>query len=75
MGRTVTDSRLKLGEVIAPERNELDLREPRKIRQIMRAANPQLVVNAAAYTAVDAAETDQANALAVNAEAPPDCLL
>jgi dTDP-4-dehydrorhamnose reductase len=60
----------KLGEVIAPDRKDLDLREPEKIRQIMRDAKPQLIVNAAAYTAVDAAETDQANALAVNAEAP-----
>jgi len=60
----------KLGEVIAPDRTELDLREPEQIRQIMRNANPQLIVNAAAYTAVDAAETDEANALAVNAEAP-----
>jgi dTDP-4-dehydrorhamnose reductase len=60
----------KLGEVIAPERNDLDLREPEKIRQVMRNVNPQLVVNAAAYTAVDAAETDEATALAVNAEAP-----
>jgi dTDP-4-dehydrorhamnose reductase len=60
----------KLGEVIAPERNELDLREPEKIREVMRNAKPQLLVNAAAYTAVDAAETDQANASAVNAEAP-----
>jgi len=59
-----------LGEVIAPEQNELDLCAPEQIRQIMRSANPQLVVNAAAYTAVDAAETDEANALAVNAEAP-----
>src|SRR6266852_9768462 len=59
-----------LGKVVAPDRNELDLREPEKIRQIMRNAKPQLVVNAAAYTAVDAAETDQANALAVNAEGP-----
>jgi dTDP-4-dehydrorhamnose reductase len=60
----------KLGTVIAPERNELDLREPEKIRQIMRNVKPQLVVNTAAYTAVDAAETDEANASAVNAQAP-----
>jgi dTDP-4-dehydrorhamnose reductase len=60
----------KLGEVIALERNDLDLREPEKIRQVMRDAKPQLVINAAAYTAVDAAETDQATALAVNAEGP-----
>ena len=60
----------KLGEVIAPERNELDLREPDKIREVIRNAKPQLFVNAAAYTAVDAAENDEANASAVNAEAP-----
>jgi len=60
----------KLGRVIAPGRNELDLREPEQIRQVMRSTKPQLVVNAAACTAVDAAETDEANALAVNAEAP-----
>src|SRR6266436_4405750 len=60
----------KPGQVVAPERNELDLGEPEQIRKIMRDANPQLVINAAAYTAVDAAETDEANALAVNAEAP-----
>jgi dTDP-4-dehydrorhamnose reductase len=59
-----------LGEVIAPDRNELDLREPEKIRETMRNAKPRLVINAAAYTAVDAAETDQVNASAVNAEAP-----
>jgi dTDP-4-dehydrorhamnose reductase len=59
-----------LGEVIAPDRNELDLRDPQKIREFMQKAKPQLVVNAAAYTGVDAAETDQANASAVNAEAP-----
>jgi dTDP-4-dehydrorhamnose reductase len=60
----------KLGKVIAPERDELDLREPEKIREIMRNAKPQLVINAGAYTSVDAAETDQASASAVNAEAP-----
>ena len=60
----------KLGEVIAPERNELDLREPDKIREIIQNAKPQLIINAAAYTAVDAAETDEATASAVNAEAP-----
>src|ERR1700719_2862782 len=59
-----------LGKVIAPDRNDLDLREPEQIREIMRNAKPQLIVNAAAYTAVDAAETDQTAAIAVNAEAP-----
>jgi dTDP-4-dehydrorhamnose reductase len=59
-----------LGEVISPGRSELDLRDPEKIRRAMRDAKPQLVVNAAAYTTVDAAETDAAVARAVNAEAP-----
>lgn len=60
----------KLGEVIAPHRGELDLREPGKIREIIRSLKPQVIINAAAYTAVDAAETDEANASVVNAEAP-----
>jgi dTDP-4-dehydrorhamnose reductase len=60
----------QLGEVIAPDRADLDLRDPEQIRRVMRDAQPQLVVNAAAYTAVDAAETDEADALAVNAEGP-----
>jgi dTDP-4-dehydrorhamnose reductase len=60
----------QFGEVIAPDRHELDLSDPHQIRQVVRNARPQLVVNAAAYTAVDAAETDQARAHAVNADAP-----
>src|ERR1700732_1630507 len=59
-----------LGKVIALDRKALALREPTTIRRIMRSGKPQLVVNAAAYTAVDAAETDECNALSVNAEAP-----
>jgi dTDP-4-dehydrorhamnose reductase len=59
-----------IGEVIAPGRDALDLRDPASIRQVVWSAKPQLIVNAAAYTAVDAAETDEANAFAVNAEGP-----
>src|SRR6266403_4477117 len=70
LGSELLRSLPRLGEVIAPDRNELDLRDPEKIRRVMRGAKPQLVVNAAAYTAVDAAETDEAGALAVNTEAP-----
>jgi dTDP-4-dehydrorhamnose reductase len=60
----------RLGNVIAPGRNELDLRDVGKIRRVMRDAKPQLVINAAGYTAVDAAEGDEAGAHAVNAVAP-----
>lgn len=59
-----------LGTVIAPERSGLDLCSPGQIRKVMRDGRPHLVVNAAAYTAVDAAETDEGNALAANAEGP-----
>ena len=70
LGSEFSRSLPRLGEVIAPDRNDLDLRDPEKIRRVMRDARPQLIVNAAAYTAVDAAETDETAALAVNAEGP-----
>ena len=60
----------RLGDLVAPDRRELDLLDPDSIRRVVRNIRPQLVVNAAAYTAVDAAEADEANAHAVNAIAP-----
>lgn len=60
----------RVGEVVAPDRNQLDLADPGLIRQVMRDVRPHLIVNAAAYTAVDRAETDEAAARTINAEAP-----
>jgi dTDP-4-dehydrorhamnose reductase len=60
----------RLGDLVAPDRRELDLLDPDSIRRVVRDIRPQLIVNAAAYTAVDAAESDEANAHAVNAIAP-----
>ncbi|MBI4083528.1 MAG: dTDP-4-dehydrorhamnose reductase [Candidatus Lambdaproteobacteria bacterium] len=48
----------------------LELSDTRALREIVRRLRPNLIVNAAAYTAVDRAETEEALALAVNAEAP-----
>ncbi len=59
-----------LGQVIALGRKELDLVEGAAIRSTVRAVNPDLIVNAAAYTAVDKAEKEAELALAVNAAAP-----
>lgn len=59
-----------IGEVVAPDRHELDLLDEGNLRRAVRDIRPQLIVNAAAYTAVDAAETDEANAYAINARAP-----
>jgi len=59
-----------LGRVVSADRNELDLADPDQIRRVVRAIKPQLIVNPAAYTAVDKAETDQEAAMRLNAEAP-----
>ena len=60
----------RLGEVIALDRQQLDLSRPDEIRRVIREARPTLVVNAAAYTAVDLAEKEQSLAQAINARAP-----
>ena len=51
-------------------RDEADLANPAACAGVIRAARPAAVINAAAYTAVDRAETDAATARAVNAAAP-----
>src|SRR5690349_14793759 len=60
----------QLGTVIAPNRMEMDLSDTDAVSRVIRDVRPHLIVNAAAYTAVDAAETEQATAFAINAEAP-----
>jgi dTDP-4-dehydrorhamnose reductase len=57
-------------QVIAPGRQELDLTDPGQIRRMVREVRPHVIVNAAAYTAVDQAENEEGMARAVNAEAP-----
>ncbi len=57
-------------EVFAHDHASLDLAEPSRIGRVLRAARPDLIVNAAAYTAVDRAETDEAAARTVNGLAP-----
>ncbi|WEX11800.1 dTDP-4-dehydrorhamnose reductase [Chelativorans sp. AA-79] len=56
--------------LLAVGRPELDLADPRTIEPALARHAPDLVVNAAAYTAVDQAEDEPAVAHAVNAEAP-----
>src|SRR5438132_2157519 len=60
----------QVGEVVARGHDQLDLSNPTDIRRTIREVRPQLIINAAAYTAVDQAETDETTAQAVNAEAP-----
>jgi dTDP-4-dehydrorhamnose reductase len=59
-----------MGEIIVLGRDKLDLSDPMADYEQIQTLKPDLIINAAAYTAVDTAETDQKNALAVNAIAP-----
>ena len=58
-----------LGTVHAPLRSDLDLESADSINRVVRETRPQLIVNAAAYTAVDRAETDVDTATRVNGNA------
>jgi dTDP-4-dehydrorhamnose reductase len=59
-----------LGEVIAADRRVLDLADTASIRRSVAAIAPDLIVNPAAYTAVDKAESEPDLAHAINALAP-----
>lgn len=61
-----------LGEIVALERKDAggDLADPQGLAAAVRAAKPQVIVNAAAYTAVDKAESEPQLARLINTEAP-----
>ena len=59
-----------LGEIIAPDRGQMDLTNPDAIRNSIRAAAPDIIVNAAGYTTVDKAEAERDLAYQINAVAP-----
>lgn len=57
-------------EIVAVGRPELDLADTASIRRTLAAIKPDAIVSAAAYTAVDKAESEEAAAFAINAEGP-----
>jgi dTDP-4-dehydrorhamnose reductase len=59
-----------VGSVVATTRDSLDLMNEAAIRDAIRDAKPRVVVNAAAYTAVDAAESDQSTCTWLNTDVP-----
>jgi dTDP-4-dehydrorhamnose reductase len=59
-----------LGEVISIGRPELDLTDIESVRAEIRRIKPSVLVNAAAYTAVDQAESEPEAAMKINSEAP-----
>jgi dTDP-4-dehydrorhamnose reductase len=59
-----------LGTVTAVNRAQCDLANPEAIRTVIQAGAPKIIVNAAAYTAVDRAEAELELARAINTTAP-----
>ena len=70
VGWELERSLARIGEVVAFDRSSLDLAERDRIAERVRAVKPDVVVNAAAYTAVDRAESEPELARRINTEAP-----
>jgi dTDP-4-dehydrorhamnose reductase len=69
VGCELRQSLAPLGEVIALDRAACDLARPAEVARILRAATPDIIVNAAAYTAVDRAEQEEELATLINGTA------
>jgi dTDP-4-dehydrorhamnose reductase len=67
VGWELARSLLPLGRITALGREEVDLGDADALRRTVRACQPDLIVNAAAYTAVDKAETETEAAFSINA--------
>jgi len=70
LGRALIPLLETRGELVRASRSDLDLSRPGDIAARLDALAPDLIVNPAAWTAVDAAEDEVAEAMAANAEAP-----
>lgn len=70
LGRELKRSLACLGEVVACDRRQLDFTQADSLRTAVREIAPTMIVNAAAYTAVDKAEAEPAVADAINTAAP-----
>ena len=69
LGFELRRSLAPLGVVTAVGRTDCDLTYPLQIARLVRREKPDIIVNAAAYTAVERAEEDTVRAMRINAEA------
>lgn len=70
MGWELRRTLAPLGEIVAADHPDVDLSNPESLRPLVRGVAPDLLVNAAAYTAVDKAEDEVDLCRRINAEAP-----
>jgi len=70
LGRELERSFRSFGCIVGADRKTVNLADPDSIRALVRRESPNVILNAAAYTAVDRAETESDLAFAVNARAP-----
>jgi dTDP-4-dehydrorhamnose reductase len=70
VGAELSNMLQRLGELSAFDRDSLDLTKPAQIREAIDQIRPHVIVNAAAYTAVDQAEKEAGLAHAINSDAP-----
>ncbi|MGB7444906.1 MAG: dTDP-4-dehydrorhamnose reductase [Coleofasciculaceae cyanobacterium] len=70
LGQELPQTLAPLGKVIGVDRQKLDLAKSEQIRQVIGEVKPDLIINAAAYTAVDKAEQETELANKVNGDAP-----
>jgi dTDP-4-dehydrorhamnose reductase len=70
VGHELERSLQGLGEVIGLDRAQMDLSDLGQVRDVIRSIKPGLIVNPAAYTAVDKAESEPELAMRINGEAP-----
>ncbi len=69
VGWELIRSLMPLGEVVGLDRSQCDLSRPERLPALIRSVKPDLIVNAAAYTAVDKAEDEEQLATTVNGTA------
>ncbi len=70
LGRELEKIFLGVGPIVAVDRESVDLADAEQTRELVRRAAPDIILNAAAYTAVDRAEIERDLAYAINEQAP-----